>query len=550
MAVRNIDVRPSLLQLLIASLLLCWATLASAQDWTYRARPGDTLWDLSARYLKANVQWQQLQAHNKVTDPYRLPPGQTLRFPIAWLRVQPAPARVVALRGQAQVSDPLNGTRPLQANMLLPIGSQLQTGDDASVTLSFADNSRLQLRENSLLQLDQLSSYGATGMVDTRMRLQRGRSSNQVTPARGPASRYIITAPTATSSVRGTLFRVNAGDRDSPAATEVVEGRVQVGNRAGQRVIGGGHATLIRAAGSAPAQPQPLLPAPQLVESQLRLQPLPLLATWQALDAARRYRVEVVLAAAPDVVLFAREVAEPQIQIDSLPPGQLRLLVRAIDADDVEGLDARHDFLVPEGLPAPLTLAPLHGQTVHQPQPRFQWAKVAGATGSVLQIADNPNFLQPLIEQQTSNQQLRIRNPLPAGDYYWRLASLDADNTPGRYGQTLPLQISDVPVATPLDSAKDDKGLLTLRWPADSGAQHYRVQISRKADFSRLLLDQQVDIPEIAFKQPWRGGTLHVRVQSIEDDGYAATFSAPQQIQLRCRLCYGLGAGALLLLAL
>ena len=159
MAVRNIDVRPSLVQLLVAAVLLCWATFASAQDWTYRARPGDTLWDLGARYLKANVPWQQLQAHNRISDPYRLAPGLTLRFPIAWLRVQPAPARVVALRGPVQVSDPVNGTRPLQADMLLPIGSQLQTGDDASVTLSFADDSRLQLRENSLLQLDQLSSH-------------------------------------------------------------------------------------------------------------------------------------------------------------------------------------------------------------------------------------------------------------------------------------------------------------------------------------------------------------------------------------------------------
>ncbi|MGE8225252.1 MAG: FecR family protein, partial [Stenotrophomonas sp.] len=180
---RNTAVRPSLLLLLATVLLFCWAGIASAQDWNYRARPGDTLWDLGARYLKNDVQWQQLQAHNQISDPYRLVPGQTLRFPIIWLRVQPAPARVAALRGQVQVSDPVNGSRPLQADMLLPIGTQLQTGEDASVTLVFADDSRLQLRENSQLQLDQLSSYGATGMVDTRVRLQRGRSSSHVTPA-------------------------------------------------------------------------------------------------------------------------------------------------------------------------------------------------------------------------------------------------------------------------------------------------------------------------------------------------------------------------------
>ncbi len=539
-----------MLQLLVAGLLLCWAGIASTQDWTYRARPGDTLWDLGARYLKADVQWQQLQAHNRIGDPYRLTPGQTLRFPVPWLRVQPAPARVLALRGHVQVSDPIHGTRPLQADMLLTIGSQVQTGDDASVTLGFADDSRLQLRENSQLQLDQLSSYGATGMVDTRVRLQRGRSSSQVTPARGPASRYIITAPTATSSVRGTLFRVNAGDQDSPASTEVVEGHVQVGNQRGRRVIDAGHATLVRTADAAPTTPQPLLPAPALLDSQLRLQPLPLLATWQPLTAAIRYRVEVVLAAAPDVQLFAREVSTPQIQIDTLPPGQLRLLVRAVDADGVEGLDAARDFSVPEGLPAPLTLAPTHGQTLHQLQPRFEWAKVAGATGSVLQVADNPNFVQPLVEQTSRGQQLRINRPLAVGDYFWRVASLDAQGAPGRYGQALPLQLSDTPVATPLQSDKDHKGLLTLRWPADSGAQHYRVQIARDAAFSRLLLDRQLDVPEVSFKRPWRGGTLHVRVQSIADDGYAGMFSAPQQIQLSCRLCYGVGAGALLLLAL
>ena len=547
---RNTNVRPSLLQLLLAAFLLCWATVASAQDWTYRARPGDTLWDLGARYLKADVPWQRLQAHNQIDDPYRLAPGQNLRFPISWLRVQPAPARVLAMRGHAEASDPVNGTRPLQAGMLLTIGSRVQTGDDASVTLGFADDSRLQLRENSQLQLDQLSSYGATGMVDTRIRLQRGRSSSQVTPARGPASRYIITAPTATSSVRGTLFRVNAGDENSPASTEVVEGHVQVGNQGGQRVIDAGHATLVRATGTAPTQQQKLSAPPALLESQLRLQPLPLLAAWQPVDGATRYRVEIVLAAAPDVQLFAREVSAPQIQIDTLPPGQLRLLVRAVDADGVEGLDAERDFSVPEGLPAPLTLAPTHGQTLHQLQPRFEWAKVADATGTVLQVADNPAFVQPLIEQTSRSQQLRISHPLAAGGYFWRVASLDAQGAPGRYGQALPLQLSDAPLATPLQSDTVHKGQLTLRWPADSDAGHYRVQIARDADFSRLLLDRQTDAPEVSFKRPWRGGNLHVRVQSIADDGYAGMFSTPQQIQLSCRLCYGLGAGALLLLAL
>lgn len=47
-----------------------------------------------------------------------------------------------------------------------------------------------------------------------------------------------------------------------------------------------------------------------------------------------------------------------------------------------------------------------------------------------------------------------------------------------------------------------------------------------------------------------RGGTLYIRVQNIAEDGYADAFSAPQQVSLPCPLCYGVGAGALLLLTL
>ncbi len=52
--------------------------------------------------------------------------------------------------------------------------------------------------------------------------------------------------------------------------------------------------------------------------------------------------------------------------------------------------------------------------------------------------------------------------------------------------------------------------------------------------------------PQVSFKRPW-SGTLHVRVQYIDDDGHAGEFSPAQQIPLPCRLCYGAGGGALLL---
>ncbi|MNO04296.1 hypothetical protein D3C81_2252810 [compost metagenome] len=75
------------------------------------------------------------------------------------------------------------------------------------------------------------------------------------------------------------------------------------------------------------------------------------------------------------------------------------------------------------------------------------------------------------------------------------------------------------------------------------------MQLDKRGDFAQPLLDQQLDQPEVTLKRPWHG-TLHVRVQTIDDDGYAGPFSPAQQVTLPCRTCYGAGGGALLLLLL
>lgn len=537
-------------RVLILVALLLSAVPAFAQDWTYRVRPGDTLWDLGARYLKADVPWQQLQSHNRVDDPYRLPPGTPLKFPIAWLQVEPAPARVLAVRGRVQVQQGEHGPlRDLMEGERLGIGMHVLTGADASATLAFADDSHLQLREHSRLRLDQLSRYGSTGMVDTRLRLEQGRSSNRVTPAKGPASRFIIDAPTATSSVRGTQFRVSAGGNGRVASTEVLEGRVQVANLHGQQQVSGGQATRNTTLDTRPEQPEALLPAPLLARDGLALDTLPARLSWQAVAQATHYRVEVVRADQPEILLFARDTADTAMTVPALPPGLLRLLVRAVRADGVEGLDARLDFDLPAQPDAPLTVRPVNGETVAGTHPRFEWSQVEAAAATVLQVARDPEFLQPVLTQEGRGTRMRASEALVPGDYFWRVASRDGTGRRGPFGQPVALHVSDAPVDPALQPPQAAKGWLTLRWQAGAPGQRYRVQLDRRGDFARPLLDAQVDQPEVSLKRPWHG-TLHVRVQYIDDDGYAGPFSPAQQVKLPCRTCYGAAGGAVLLLLL
>ncbi|MCW0387701.1 hypothetical protein NB722_002240 [Xanthomonas sacchari] len=530
--------------------LLCWIGLllpptAMAQDWHYRVRPGDTLWDLGRLYLRPGMDWARLGQHNQVADPQRLVPGSRLRFPIAWLRVQPAPARLVALRGQISVQTADRATLSAQQGMPLPIGSALQTGADASATVQFADGSRMQVRENSLVRFDQLVRYGATGMVDTRVRLEKGRTSNNVIPATGPASRYIIQTPSSTSSVRGTRFRVGAGSDSAFASTEVLQGAVRVAGQGGQRLLQPGEAARV-ATGSAPRQ-EALLPAPILDLAHSRLQRPPYLLAWAPLAGASHYRLEAVDAQQREVLRFAQETEATALALDALPAGDLRLLLRGVTATGVEGEDAEQPLQVSATPLPPLTVQPLHEQQLRIARPRFVWTRNPEATSSVLQVARDAQFQELLLEQQTDATRLRAPQPLPPGTYFWRLASRDAQGRQGPFGQALTLHLSDTPVDPGLAPAQAERSTLTLRWQPDPDAHHYRVQLARDPAFRRGLLERTLTQPQVALPRP-RRGTWYVRIQTLDADGEAAPFSTPQTLDLPCRYCkLGTAGGALLL---
>ncbi|MGH8081685.1 MAG: peptidoglycan-binding protein LysM, partial [Lysobacter sp.] len=248
------------------------------------------------------------------------------------------------------------------------------------------------------------------------------------------------------------------------------------------------------------------------------------------------------------VLLFESRIADTTLRIDDLPAGRQRLLVRAIDSNGLGGRDSTQVFTVNDQPLPPLTISPTDGQTLHLPKPRFEWARAQDAERTRVQIARAADFAAPVADSEVKGQRFRPEQALPPGDYFWRVASRDGNGRIGRFGNALPFRVSDAPVDPGLEPPQAAKGQLTLRWQKGEPGQRYRVQISRKADFSQLLLEQVVDVPQIELKRPG-GGTWYVRVQTIEDDGYDAPFGPTQEIRLPCRLCYGAGAaGAVLLL--
>ena len=126
-------------------LLMILSASAAAEEWIYTVRPGDNLWNLTERHLKSMDYVPQLQQLNGVKNPYVIPPGTQLRIPVAWAKVNNTSARVLSVYGAAAVLRENQERIPVEQGMQLLIGDEIHSGNDAFVTVEFADSSHMRV---------------------------------------------------------------------------------------------------------------------------------------------------------------------------------------------------------------------------------------------------------------------------------------------------------------------------------------------------------------------------------------------------------------------
>jgi hypothetical protein len=528
------------------SILLACAPAAAAEEWSYRVRPGDTLWDLAGDYLKPGIAWQKLQAHNGIADPYQLPPGTTLRFPLAWLHLQPARAKVVAVRGEASVSG-VDAAGPVTAGMEFGIGAVLRTAGDATLSLQFADGSRLLLQGGSELRLDRLSRYGKSGMVDTRLRLQRGRITNEVVRKRGGSPAFIVDTPNSTSAVRGTRFRVNAGEAQTQ--TEVTEGTVAV--NAGKRSanVGRGQGTVASNAQPGALRSVALLPAPDLSGIPASFNGARATPTWTPIAGAQRYRVQASDTATFDTLVVDAETSDTRLDLPVLQPGNYFLRIRGIDAQGLEGRDALAQFTAEAFPEAPFVIAPGADSKVREDRPEFSWAQVADAARYRFELSADPAFGELIATQYEKSTSLRATQALAAGRYHWRVAAEAGNGRAGPYSDAVTFTVQPLQEAGPVESQTGGTRGVTFRWRAGVPGQRYRFQLSRKPDFAKMRVDEIVSEPSITLPR-LPAGTWYLRAQAIAEDGYAAAMPPAQQVKVPCGVCKVVAGGGVLWLLL
>lgn len=389
----------------------------------YAVQRGDTLIDLATAYLKRPEDYRQIQRDNRIADPRRLAVGRTLNIPFSLLRANPDYARIASFRGAVTLTQGGASGLPAQGQTVSE-GAVLATGANAFVRLALSDGSHVVVPSNSRVRLSRLRRYALNGAVDHAMTVETGRAESSVTPRRRPGG-FVVSTPVSVSAVRGTAFRVAFNDDTDRAATEVIEGVVNVvsGNGAAETVAQAseGVSTTVDAVRLTPMLAAPELTDPAQIHSErdvrLRVQPLP---------GARRYRGRLATDAGM-IEAFAETDSAPgdnSLVFPALADGAYFVRLTALSEDEIEGRDTVYSFIRARNGVSGLTSGLTSTDRVRLY--RFRWeAEGEGAAVFRFQLSregqDGSTQGPPLIDQPGLTDETFTLTDLPPGVYTWRV---------------------------------------------------------------------------------------------------------------------------------
>ncbi len=520
------------------ALFFCLANFAARQpaladDWIYTVRPGDNLWNLTEQYLRDISYVKKLQDLNRVKDPWNIPPGRKLKIPSSWIKKYPMLVRVLSVKGTARLIDGHGGsTTPVSPGALVIAGDAIETGADTTVVLQFIDGSKLTLQSESHLQFKDLMLFDYTGMIDTRMKLQRGRVETRVTPNKGSANRFQIITPAAVTAVRGTDYRVSAEQETIVSRTEVLEGLeglVGVTGSGRRRLVPEGYGT-VTVADRPPEAPVELLDPPDTRAIPKLFEQVPLQFSMPPLPYGQGYRVQIAKTAAFMEVLFDRKYSKALIRGPDLPDGDYQLRVRGIDEQGLEGKNAALPVRINARPEAPFLLQPRPEKGVVEETPTFVWSGQENIQDYHFQIARSRSFRELIVDiGNYSGVSLTVENPMSLGKYYWRVAAVDAREGDGPFSDAQGFR--RINPAPEMEEPEISETLLVIRSRAGLPGQRYHFQLAEDVEFTKLLLDEQTSQPRVEIQRP-DSGEYFVRVRTIDPDGFTGPFGQAQTIDI------------------
>ena len=511
----------------------------------------DCLINICKQYLEHPEQWPTIARLNNLADPNRLSPGQTLKLPVDMLKGIPVNGTVSFIKGTVSAKTSAQTTwQPLRLHDAVAVGSDIKTGPDSAVELSFTDGTVLLMRADSSLKVS--TSKMSRTHVLRRIYLQAGKVISNIKAATGRENRYEIQTPSSRAAARGTEYRVSVDDRLATRA-EVLEGIVDTAAMGQKVTLNRNEGTLVRM-NAPPLQPSRLLPPPEAIGMEPLYRKLPLTVRFSKVEGAAAYSVVLTRdPAANDIIRGMIIKPDELLEVGDLAEGSYYLSSYSIDAIGLEGSQSAPAALrLTLQPPQPVISAPAKDASLRSREVAFTWQKEQNASGYHLQIAADSEFRRLVVDAAAIRETGYTTGSLPFGAYHCRLRATAEDGFAGEWSAPQRFSLVAPPAAPQIEKLAIEGKDGHISWGSLGDGITYHVQVARDEEFKDITTDTKLEQLEITVEPPPGASIFYVRIRGIDRENYAGDFSEPQSIVSKTRFpleFFGV-FGVLLLLAL
>lgn len=314
------------------------APAASHDTFPYTVAPGDTCVSLSTRFFGERKRYDLLHEDNPSMGPapHRLVPGTVLNIRV----LDRSEADAIVTRRVHRVQARAPGTdawAEAQRGQELFKGWHVNTYADSQAEVTFRDQSRVHLRENTLIIV-----YGGSDRTQRRSGGEAFLERGDLRVALGDL-RLKVTTASAQARLQGGAAVVSVGEAGASRVSNFEGGAAVVaepGSKGGVSVRPGFGSVVKK--GKRPSRPKKLPAAPrwrsqsELLVVGLRESGGILHGSWTPVEGAAAYRVEVRDGDGSVVAARRADAGTTRFEVHRVPVGDYDVRVSTIDADQLE----------------------------------------------------------------------------------------------------------------------------------------------------------------------------------------------------------------------
>jgi hypothetical protein len=319
------------------------------------------------------------------------------------------------------------------------------------------------------------------------------------------------------------VFRISA--EEAAMREETLEGQVGV-EAAGEEVVVARAQGTLAETGKPPKQPVALLGAPDVSKLPAKLDRYPLRFTLPELKGAENWAGQIASDAGFGAILLEKESKGPVLAFAELPDGKYFLRLRGVDGLGLNGLDSLHAFEVDAHPFPPIPGTPAHDAKVRVAQPAMDWTQSQEAKRYRLQISRDAAFASMLADEVLDQPGYQPA-ALLEGEYFWRVASIDAAGERGPYTDARRFSYKPAPGAPELSKSaiQVSEDSVRIDLPALPEGQQYETIFAKDAGLKQVVWQGKPDGLKLTLPRP-DAGTYYLGARGVEADGTSGPYSA------------------------